>query len=130
MVVKAGESVTCTFTNGPRGVLGGAPPPESVHLQPSFDAAALNIKPRSDTTPSSQPTAGPTTAPGTPATDGGASPSPSGLFGKALPATSGESSARGFSPIWLLLVLGILALFFLLFFLWRRKKERKQETST
>jgi hypothetical protein len=115
VVVKAGESVTCTFTNGPRGVTGGVGPPNTVHVLPSFNAAAPILKPRIDTNPLTQASLAPTM-----------SPSPSGLVGKALPATSDESSAGGFSPIWLLLVLGILALFFLLFFLWRRKKEREQ----
>jgi hypothetical protein len=112
-----------------------------VHVLPSFNPIVLNPTPRIDTTtPSSQPTPGPTvTSPSshpTPAptttrgTDGGASPSPSALLGKALPATSGENSSGGFSLTWLLLVLGILALFFfLLFFAWRRKKEREQEPS-
>jgi hypothetical protein len=114
VVVKAGESTTCTFTNGPRGVTGGVGPPNTVHVLPSVNPEALNFKPRTDTSPSSQPTA----------------PSPSGLVGKALPATSGETSAGSFSAIWLFPVLGILALFFLLlFFLWRRKKEQQQEPS-
>lgn len=141
VVVKAGESLTCTFTNGPRvPVTGGAAPPKTVYVLPSFNAAAPIVKPRintnpfssnpSNTNPSTQSSSAPSVAPTmTPGTEGGAGPSPSGLVGKALPATSGESSAGGFSPIWLILVLGILALFFLLFFLWRRKKEREQEPS-
>ncbi|MEA2587185.1 MAG: hypothetical protein QOH66_112 [Actinomycetota bacterium] len=138
VVVKAGESLTCTFTNEPRvPVTGGAAPPKTgaappktVYVLPSFNAAAPIVKPRTDTNPSTQSSPAPSVAPTmTPGTEGGAGPSPSGLVGKALPATSGESSAGGFSPIWLLLVLGILALFFLLFFLWRRKKEREQEPS-
>jgi hypothetical protein len=131
VVVKAGESVTCTFTNGTGGVGLGAPPPSTVHVLPSVNPAALNFKPRIDTTPSRQPSPATSAVPTiTPGTDGGASPSPSGLFGKALPATSGENSSGGFSLTWLLLVLGILALFFfLLFFAWRRRKEREQEPS-
>jgi hypothetical protein len=139
VVVKPGESVTCTFTNGTVGVGAGVPPPSTVLVIPSFNPIVLNPTPRIDTTPSSQPSpapsAGPTNTPGvgptnTPGTDGGASPTPSALFGRALPATSGESAAGGFSAIWLFLVLGILALLFLLFFLWRRKKEQEQEPST
>jgi hypothetical protein len=117
--------------------LGGSPA-KTVQVEPALNEQALNFKPPrvaspssqptpapAVTTPSSQPTLGPTVTPGT---DGGASPQPSGRFGKALPATSGESSAGGFSAIWLLLVLGILALlFFLLFFLRRRKKEQEQQ---
>jgi hypothetical protein len=102
---------------------------------PSFNPVVLSPTPRIDVTPSSQPrpvtSVAPTIAPGT---DGGASPtplsSPSGLFGKALPATSDESAAGGFSPLWLLLVVGVLALLFLVFFLWRRRKEREHEPST
>jgi hypothetical protein len=127
VVVNAGESVTCTFTNDTGGVGLGAPPPGTVIVLPSINSSALNFKPPIGTTPSTQPTAVPTTTPGT---DSGASSSPSGLVGKALPATSGESSAGGFSAVWLFLVLGILALFFLLLlFLWRRKKEEQQEPS-
>jgi hypothetical protein len=127
VVVKAGESVTCTFTNDTGGAVLGAAPPKTVYVLPSFNSAAPIVKPRINTNPSTQSSPAPSVAPTmTPGTEGGAGPSPSGLVGKALPATS----AGGFSPIWLLLVLGILALFFLLFFLWRRKKERKQEPST
>jgi hypothetical protein len=133
VVVKPGESVTCTFINGTGGVGLDAPPPSTVQLprtvqvEPSFNPAALNFKPRIDTTPSSQPSSTPAITPGT---VGGASPSPSARSGKALPATSGVSSAGGFSLVWLLLLLGILALFFfLLFFFWRRKKEQEQEPS-
>jgi hypothetical protein len=140
VVVKPGESVTCTFTNGPLSMGLGGPPPKTVQVEPALNEQALNFKPPmiatpssqptpapAVTTPSSQPTLGPTITPGT---DGGASPQPSGGFGKALPATSGESSTGGFSAIWLLLVLGILALlFFLLFFLRRRKKEQEQQPS-
>jgi hypothetical protein len=153
VVVKAGDSVTCTFVNGTVGVGAGAPPAQTVHVIPSFNPIVLNPTPRIETAPSSQPTPVPTvttpssqptpvptvTTPSThpsatpaitPGTDGGASPSPSARFGKALPATSGVSSAGGFSLVWLLLLLGILALFFfLLFFFWRRKKEQEQEPS-
>jgi hypothetical protein len=138
VVVKPGESVTCTFTNG-TSVLGlGAPPPGTVHVIPSFNPIVLSPTPPIETpssrptpastvTPSNQPTPAPTI---TPSTNGGASPSASALFGKALPTTSGESSGGGFSAIWLFLVLGVLALFFLLlFFAWRRKREREQEPS-
>jgi hypothetical protein len=143
-VVKPGESVTCTFTSGTTGLGAGGlppstvhPPPGTVHVIPSFNPIVLNPTPRIDVTPSSQPrpvtSVAPTIASGT---DGGASPtplsspSPSGLFGKALPATSGESAAGGFSPLWLLLVVGVLGLLFLVFFLWRRRKEREHEPST
>jgi hypothetical protein len=136
VVVKPGESVTCTFTNGTTGTkglgAGGSPPstvhrsPGTVHVIPSFNPIVLSPTPHIDTAPSSQPSVAPTITPGT---DGGASPTPSGLVGKALPATSGESAAGGFSAIWLLLVLGILALLLLLFFLWRRRKEQEQEPS-
>jgi hypothetical protein len=140
VVVKAGDSVTCTFTNETGGVGLGAPPPTTVHVIPSFNPIVLNPTPPIETAPSSQPTpvatvTTPSTHPSatpaiTPGTDGGANPSPSARFGKALPATSGVSSAGGFSLVWLLLLLGILALFFfLLFFFWRRKKEQEQEPS-
>jgi hypothetical protein len=139
VVVKAGESVTCTFTNETGGVGLGAPPPTTVLVIPSFNPIVLSPTPPIET-PSSQPTPAPTvTTPSrrptpaptiTPSTNGGASPPPSARFGKALPATSGVSSAGGFSLVWLLLALGILALFFfLLFFFWRRKKEQEQEPS-
>ena len=124
VVVKPGDSVTCTFTNGP-GRLGLPGPPSTVQVEPSFNPQAVNVKPRINPTPSSRPTAAPTTTPGT---NGGAgAPLPAG---EALPATSGVSPAGGFSRLWLLLAFGILALIlFVLFLLWRRRKEEEQRRS-
>jgi hypothetical protein len=137
VVVKPGDSVTCTFTNGPGGGgvlgLGG-----TVQVEPSFNPQAVNVKPRINTGPSSRPTAAPTidtpsaqptVAPATtPGTGGGAgTPTPAG---EALPATSGVSPAGGFSRLWLLLALAILALvLLLLFLLWRRRKEEERRPS-
>jgi hypothetical protein len=133
VVVKPGESLTCTFTltNGASRVGLGAPPPGTVHVIPSFNPIVLSPTPRIDITPSIQPRPVASAAPTiTPSTNGGASPSASAPVGKALPLTSGESSGGGFLAIWLFLVLGVLALFFLLlFFAWRRKREREQEPS-
>ena len=130
VVVKPGDSVTCTFTNGPGGL--GAPGPPStgqvkrtVHVEPSFNPQAVNVKPRINTTPSAQPTAVPAITPGT--AGGTGTPGPAG---EALPATSGVSPAGGFSRLWLLLALGILALIlFVLFLLWRRRKEEERRPS-
>jgi len=137
VVVKPGDSVTCTFTNGPGG-LGLPGPPSTILVEPSFNPAVPNVKPPIDTTPSAQPTVAPTTvapssrplaAPAvTPGTAGGAGTPPPA--GKALPATSGVSSAGGFARIWLLVPLAILALIlFVLFLLWRRRKEEEQRPS-
>jgi hypothetical protein len=119
VVVKPGDSVTCTFTNGTARLGAGGPPPSTVHpppgtvhVKPSFNPIVLSPTPRIDVTPSSQP-----------------SPTPSPLFGKALPVTSGENAAGGISAIWLLLVVGILALLFLFFVLWRRRKEQEHDPS-
>jgi len=127
VVVKPGESVTCTFTNGTTSLGAGGlppstvhPPPGTVHVIPSFKPIVLSPTPRIDVTPSSQPSPTPSSQP---------SPTPSPLFGKALPATSGENAAGGISAIWLLLLVGIVALLFLFFFLWRRRKEQEQEPS-
>jgi hypothetical protein len=137
VVVKSGDSVTCTFTNGPGG-LGAPGPPSTVQVEPSFNPEAVNVKPRINTSPSSRPTAAPTivapsaqptVAPATtPGTGGGpGTPAPAG---EALPATSGVSPAGGFSRLWLLLALAILALvLLLLFLLWRRRKEEERRPS-
>ena len=60
LVVKPGDSVTCTFTNGPGG-LGAPGPPSTIHVEPSFNPIVVNPTPRIDTTPSAQPTVAPTT---------------------------------------------------------------------
>jgi hypothetical protein len=139
VVVKPGDSVTCTFTNGPGGGLGSVGLPSTVHAEPSFNPLAVNVKPRINTTPSSQPTAAPTivtpsrqptAAPATtPGTGGGTNtPLPAG---EALPATSGVHPAGGLSRLWILLALAILALvLLLLFLLWRRRKEEERRPSS
>ncbi|HEY2668357.1 MAG TPA: hypothetical protein VGK51_16115, partial [Actinomycetota bacterium] len=134
VVVKPGDSVTCTFTNGPGGLgLSGAP--STVQVNPSLNPLAFDVKPRIETSPSSRPavtpsahaTAAPAITPGTggtgaptatPGTGGTgpptATPAPAG---EALPATSGVSPAGGFSRLWLLLALAILGLILFVLFL-------------
>ena len=127
MVVTPGDSVTCTFTNGPGGLgsVGGLA--GTVQVEPSFNPQAVNVKPRINTGPSSRPTAAPATTPGTGGGPGTPAPAPAG---EALPATSGVSPAGGFSRLWLLLALAILALLLLLLFLlWRRRKEEEHRPS-
>lgn len=150
VVVKPGDSVTCTFTNGPGAPgIGGAP--GTVVVEPSFNPPAVIVTPRTVTTPSARPTtaptivapsarptmaptivassAQPTAAPAiTPGTGGGTgTPGPPG---EALPATSGVSPAGGFSRLWLLLALVILVLvLLLLFLLWRRRKQEERRPS-
>jgi hypothetical protein len=138
VVVKPGDSVTCTFTNGPGGLGAAGTLAGTVQVEPSFNPQAVNVKPRINTSPSSRPTAVPTSvapsaqptvAPATtPGTGGGpGTPAPAG---EALPATSGVSPAGGFSRLWLLLALAILALvLLLLFLLWRRRKEEERRPS-
>jgi len=138
VVVKPGDSVTCTFTNGPGGPgsIGSTGPPSTVtglpgtvQVKPSFNPQAVNVKPRIVTTPSARPTAAPTiVAPSAQPTV--APPTTPGPSGEALPTTSGVSPAGGFSRLWLLLALAILALvLLLLFLLWRRRKEEERRPS-
>jgi hypothetical protein len=134
MVVKPGDSVTCTFTNGPGGLGAAGTLAGTVQVEPSFNPQAVNVKPRINTSPSSRPTAVPTSvapsaqptvAPAT--TPGTGAPAPAG---EALPATSGVHPAGGLSRLWILLALAILALvLLLLFLLWRRRKEEERRPS-
>jgi hypothetical protein len=140
VVVKPGDSVTCTFTNGPGGLGAAGTLAGTVQVEPSFNPQAVNVKPRIETSPSSRPTAVPTsvapsaqptvapaTTPGTGGGPGAPAPAPAG---EALPATSGVHPAGGLSRLWILLALAILALvLLLLFLLWRRRKEEERRPS-
>src|SRR5207302_699788 len=90
VVVKPGDSVTCTFTNGPGGLgsVGGLA--GTVQVEPSFNPQAVNVKPRINTGPSSRPTAAPATTPGTGGGPGTPAPAPARA---APPATPGAGPA-------------------------------------